>query len=203
MSIVLPTTGQLNWDVPLNLALRNLASAGMQPNDHGWITWTGDPQTCGASDAQTSGSVRMIKLPVMPQTYTLASIKYFIAAVAVTPVAGQNFAGVYDSGGTRLAVSADVTADVTVLGMKTWAMTSPLVVPAGSVIWAAVLFNAATAPTGVASAAVSGRETLYNGDLTAATARFTSGPAAQTSLPVSITMASRTLLPRSPWVAVA
>jgi hypothetical protein len=202
MSIVLPVSGSLNWDIPLNLALGTLGNSGMNPNDHGWKLWTNDPLSCGASDAHTSGSVRMIKLPSAPQSYTLTSVKFFVAAVAVTPTAGQNFAGIYDASGTRLAVSADVTADLTATGMKTWAMTAPIVVAANTPLWVALLFNAATAPTGVASAAVSGRETLYNGDLTVATARYTSGPTAQTSLPVSITMASRTLLPRSPWIAV-
>lgn len=201
--IVLPVSGQLNWDIPLNLALNNLASSGLHPNDHGWKAWTVAPGACGASDAQTTGSVRMIRIPALPQSYTLTSIKYFIAAVAVTPVAGQNFAGIYDSAGTRLGVTADLSADITSLGMKTFTLTAPIVIAANAPIWVAVLFNAATPPTGVAQAAVTGRETLFNGDLTAATALYTSGPAGQTTLPASITMASRTLLPRSPWAAVA
>lgn len=203
MSIVLPTTGQLNWDIPLNLALNNLASNGMDPNEHGWKSWTFSPSLAGASDAQTSGSVRMIRIPALPQSYTITSIKYFIATAATTPVAGQNFAGIYNGAGSRLAVTADLSADITSTGMKTFTLTAPLVVTAGTPLWVAVLFNAATAPTGVAGSAVSGRETLYNGDMTVATALYTSGPAGQTSLPASITMASRTLLPRSPWAAVA
>jgi hypothetical protein len=203
MSIILPTHGQSLWDTPLDTALRTIASGQMHPNDHGWLAWVNDPSTCGASDGMTNGSVRMIKLPVLPQTYTITSVKYFIAAAAVTPVAGQNFAGIYNSAGTRLAVSADISADITTTGMKTWAMTAPLVVAAGTALWAAILCNAATPFTGVASAAVTGRETLYNGDLAVAAARYTSGPAAQTSLPASITMGARTLLPRSSWVAVA
>lgn len=203
MSIVLPTTGQLNWDVPLNLALRNLASAGMHPNDHGWLVWTADPAACPASDAQVNGTVRMIKLPVMPQAYTITSVKYFIATAATTPTVGQNFAGIYDSAGTRLAVSADISADTSSLGLKTWAMTVPPVIAPGAAVWVGLVFNAATPPTGVAQSAVTGRETLFNADLSVAAARFTSGPTAQTSLPASITMASRTLIPRSPWVAVA
>lgn len=203
MSIVLPIHGQTTWDTPLDLALRNIAVAGVHPNDFGYQVWTSDPGFCTAGDGLVSGTVRMIKLPLNPQTYTITSIKYFVGTAAVTPTAGQNFAGIYNAAGTRVAVTADVTADVGSIGMKTFNLTAPLVVAANTAVWVAILCNAGTALASVGTAAVAAREGLFNPDQTAATARFTSGPAGQTSLPASITMGTRTILSRAPWVAVA
>jgi hypothetical protein len=45
--------------------------------------------------------------------------------------------------------------------------------------------------------------TIPNAKLTATTARFATGPAAQTTMPVSVTMSSRTLSGNALWAAVS
>jgi hypothetical protein len=44
---------------------------------------------------------------------------------------------------------------------------------------------------------------MFNANLTAANARFTIGPSGQTTMPASVTMASRTNSSQSQWVAVS
>lgn len=202
--------GSLNWGTPVNNAfasqdarISNVESGDFTPNQHGLIAFNYDPSFTPAADALTSGEVRMIKLPDFAKSVTISSIALFIAAVAVTPTAGQNFVGLYNAAGTRIAVSADISAATTVAGYSLQALTAPVVVAANTPTYVAYLCNAATPYSLPSAATVSGRGPLFNAGLTAATGRYTLGPAAQTSLPASITMASRTLLPRAPWTGVA
>lgn len=203
MTLNLPAHGATLWDTPVNAAFNTLASTGFAPNEHGWLNWTYCPSLAQNTDGLISGTVRMIKLPNLPLAYTITSIKYFVGVAATTPTAGQCFAGIYDSSGNRLAVTADISASLSTTGLKTFTLTAPLAVSVNQPIWGAILVNAAVAPSGATAVVQAGREPLINGDLTIAQSLYTSGPAAQTSLPASIAMGARTQIPRSPWLAVA
>lgn len=202
MAVTLPTHGQLLWDNPLNTVLHNLASAQMLPNDHGYMNWSSDPQHASGGINPGAGSVRMVKLPVLPLTYTITSAKVFVSVAGVALTAGQCFVGIYDATGARVALSADQAASWATVGLKTATMTVPYVVPAGAPVWVAILYNGTSVQFAV-TGAVSGQGDLINADLTPAVARFTSGPNAQTSLPASITMAARVNTPQATWAAVA
>ena len=202
MAIVLPTHGQLLWDTPLDLALRNLASGTFLPNDHGYLNWSTNPANSTGGANPATGSVRMVKLPRLPQSYTITTVTAFVSTAGVALTANQCFAGIYDSAGTRQGVTADQSAVWNTTGLKAMALTVPYVVSAQADIWAAVLYNGTSCSFAVA-ATVAGFNDLFNANLTPSTARYTIGPAAQTSLPASITMASRTNSSQATWMAVA
>ena len=202
--------GSLAWGTPVNNAftsqdarISNVEAGGFTPDQHGMLAWNFDPAMAPANDILTSGEVRMIKMPSFSKAVTINSIALFVAAVAVTPVAGQNFAGIYNAAGTRLAQTADLSTPYTVAGFSLQPLTAPLAMPANTPFWVAFLSNAATNVSLAAGLSVSVRGPLVNANLTAANFRFSLGPTAQTTLPASITMSARTTLPRSPWTGVA
>lgn len=198
MGITLPTAGQSAWATPLNAALEDLQDAGPVANDAAFLSWNYAPfNIIGASSAITSGTVVMARLPRFTQDKSVASVHFHVAAAAVTPTAGQCFAGLYNAAGTRMGVSADIGSSLTSTGLKAVTLSAPAACPVGD-YWVAVLQNAATPATlGVCSS--QGVADVMNAGLTAATAFFTDGPTAQTSLPASVTMASRTVSARAVW----
>jgi len=201
MGITLPTFAQLNWHTPLNAALGELQrDPGIGPEDYGLVSWSYPVMQCSGSAAPASGTIRMVRLPTFAVTTTITSLAVHIATAPVTPTAGQNFLGLYDATGARVALTADATVPFTTTGDKVIALTAPYVAAPGN-YWVAVLANAATAPA--FSLCASHSDTAANFNTAAASAQFTNGPAAQTSLPASITMASRTKSLNCTWVGAA
>lgn len=201
MGITLPTFGQLLWHTPLNAALSELQNApGIGPEDYGLVSWSYPVMQCSGSAVPTSGTVRMVRLPTLAVTTTITSLACHIATAPTTPTAGQNFMGLYDSTGTRVAVTADATTPFTTTGDKVIALTAPYVAAPGN-YWVAILANAATPPA--FSLCASHSDTAANFNTAVASAQFTNGPAAQTSLPASITMGSRTKSLNCTWVGAA
>lgn len=197
MGITLPTFGQLNWHTPLNAALGELQNGiGIGPEDHGLITWSYPVVQCSGSAVPTSGTVRMVRLATLAVTTNITSLACHIATAPTTPTAGQNFMGLYDTAGTRVAVSADCTAAFTTTGDKIVPLTGVYAAAPGN-YWVAILANAATPPA--FSLCASHSATTANFNTAVASAQFTNGPAGQTSLPASITMASRTTSLNCTW----
>lgn len=193
------------WGVLVNDNFEELMlmQAATQARDHNLITWAFDPATNLASTVPTSGTVQMSKVLVRKAT-TITNVIYGVATLGTTLTAGQNFAGLYNASGTRIGVTADQTTawGSGALGAATVPLTAPVAVTAGA-YWVAFVSNGTTPPAFArGSSAASGGSTVNIG-LTAATGRYTTGPAAQTSLPASVTMASRTLSAPAYWVAVS
>lgn len=194
--------GSLNWGTPLNTALANLDRA--QPStaqDQDMIQWTFDPASNMVATAITSGTVNMAKVWIR-QPGTINALGVAIGTVGTGLTAGQNFAGLYDQAGTRLGQTADQTAAWGTVGYKQMALTAPVVIATPGAYYVAILSNAGTATPAFARGSAL-TASIANANLTATNGRFTTGPAAQTSLPASITMASRTLTGNALWVSVA
>lgn len=119
-----------------------LLGADFQPGDHGLESWTHDPYAAASSVIAVNGRAYACKLMVR-RARTLASLWWSISTAGVTPTAGQNEVGIYDPAGTRLT-SANVDADISSSGTKETALAAAITAP---FVWAAFLFNAATAPT--------------------------------------------------------
>jgi len=141
--------------------------------------------------ALVSGTVYMMRIDISaPLTFTNA---HTATVAAATLTAGQNFAGLYNSAGTQVAVTADQSAAWAAGGEKNMAFTVPYAAAAGT-YYVAYLSNGASPIAPVRSVNSTFVNTFINHGLTASTARWSTGPAAQTTLPASITMASRTLI---------
>lgn len=201
MSITLPTIGQTAWGQPVNDALSAMANGAADPGDLGLTQWNYDPIgiTILTGINPASGTVRMVRLPKLPQPATINSVSFFIGSAAITPTAGQCFAAVYNSSGVRLGVSADISGQLGTIGMISFALTAPLNLPAGDYN-AAILMNASGVPS--LGACANAHSAAVNGTLPASIARVTDGPTAQTSLPANITMSSRTPIGQATWAGL-
>lgn len=193
--------GSLNWGNPLNTAIQNHDRAFNQftPQDHDLLAWNFAIPAASGATGPTSGTVSMMKL-WFRQNLTVTNVAVGLGAAGVTLTAGQNFAGLYDSAGNRLGVTADQTANWATAGFKSMALVAPVPVTAGA-YYVAFLSNGTTPPTLARGGIITA--SYANANLTATNGAFTTGPAAQTSLPVSITMASRTLSANPNWAGVS
>ena len=193
--------GSAAWGTPLNTAIAELDS-NQEPKaaDQGMIAWQFDHATNMVASTITSGTVSWSKLWIR-QPVTVTNVCAHIGTVGAALVAGQNFGGLYDAAGNRLGVTADQTANWGTTGFKEMALTAPVVIAAPGYFYVALLSNAGTTPSFARGSALVA--TIPNAKLTATTARFATGPAAQTTLPVSVTMSSRTLSGNALWAAVS
>lgn len=190
------------WGTLLNDTLFELHRTTMTNSvDHGAVAWTFDPASNSGSSTFTTGTPFMSKIWVREPT-TLSSIMISVTTAGSALTVGQNFAGIYDAAGTRIAVSADQTAAWGGTGLISMAMVAPAVVTPGA-YFLTLLANGTTSPNLARGAVAGSGPSTINFGLTAATGRYATGPAGQTSLPASITMASRTLSAISMWSAVA
>jgi len=197
--VTTPTHGQANWDIPLNAALNDLqdqininpvADGEWMPSDQSYVAWSIDPALAVNSSILTAGAMTLIRVAVRAKAATtvlVSNIEIGVGTAGVTLTAGQNFAALYNTAGTRLAVTADQSAVWTSTGHKTMALTVPQNLAAGY-YWIGILPNGTTPPqlTRASSAA------SVNSKTTAATSRFGSFGAGQTATPASITPATIT-----------
>lgn len=82
------------------------------------------------------------------------------------------------------------------------AFTAPYAAAAG-VYYLVLVCNGTTPITIFRTVAATTAAAMINHGMTAAVARYTTGPTAQTSLPASVTMASRTLSGTAHWMGVS
>lgn len=201
MGIIFPTTGQSNWDTPLNDALNDMAVGQFLPNDHGFVAWVYDPAQCSADSTLTSGSVKLIKLPKIPITTLISMLWVHIGVGPTGLTAGQSFLGLYDSTGTRLAQTADLSGDFATTGLKSGALTVPYSAAPGY-YYVALMANAATTTPAFSRSATQGAS-IANANLTTATSRFATSGSGLTSLPANITMSGITAVSTTTWAAAS
>jgi hypothetical protein len=162
--------------------LRNL---DFQARDHGLEAWTNDPYISPSSSSITNGTMYVVKLMIRRPT-TISNLWYVVTGAAVTPTASQNWIGLYNSAGTRLA-QADIGTALTSSGTKSQAIT-PQAVTAGFV-WVAILGNAATPATLIRG---SSGESSPNINLPTAERRSAIAGTGLTALPASFTPSTLT-----------
>lgn len=172
-----------------------------QPDDHAVLAWSYDPAVTSNSTAVASGTVQLIKI-VLRRAATISNLYAQVNTAGGTLTSGQNFAGLYSASGTLLSATADQTTAWGSTGMKTMALTTPQTVLPGY-YYVALLSNGTTGPAFARGNGLSGAANAINLGLAASTARFATGPTAQTSLPSSITMSSNSLAGVPYWVAVS
>lgn len=166
------------------------------PREHGAIAWTVDGAAVNGGSAPTSGAICLSALYVS-RPVTATKIYWGTTTAGASPVAGQNFVGLYNSAGTQLA-SVGVDARVTVAnGFFNEAISVALTPGTYYVAW---LFNATTTPTVLRSPNING--SLVNFNLTASTARFATNGTG-TTLPSTLTMSSNVNSTNPLWTALA
>jgi hypothetical protein len=173
----------------LQYPLSEVNRVDFRPDDHGYLSWTADPGTAsGASFTLANGTVYLSKIKVTNRSTVVSNLVYQVTTAGTTLTAAQNFVGLYDASGNRLAVSADQTTAMGSTGTKTAAIT-PQTLAVGT-YYVAFLSNGGGTAVQVAGGA--GNSSLTNIGLTTATSRALNTAAGNTSLPATITLGSQT-----------
>lgn len=215
--------GTLAWNTPLNAAMSDLQSqitansssitantagvAALQPTnfgalDGGYKAWTFPAeQVIGGGSIPGAGAVTLGKV-LVNSSQSISSVSVYVATGGTGLTAGQNFAGVYDSNGTLVATTADLTVNWAGSGWMNHSLAGGPFTLAQGAYWVAIMANGTTRPTfGRNSGSLSAA--LYNGLLPNAALRFATNGTGTTALPSSITPASNTGTNVPFWLALA
>lgn len=173
---------------------------GPQPGDFAYKSWAYDANAAVNAIAPTSGMLHLSRLQFRGPD-TVNKICFGVVSIAgISLTAGQCFVGLYDSTGTQVGTSTDISGGFGSVGEKAFTLTAPVSVSTGF-YWAALLL-VGTLPT---IARGQGQITDFgSGQLTAATRRFGSGGSALTALPASFTPSSvASVTSQNFWFAAA
>lgn len=117
------------WDMPTPLA-----------------AWNMDPALCTAGSGTTLAAVTLIRVNLRyPQSVT--NVLAYVTTGGGTLTSGQNFAGLYNSSGTRVAATADQSTAWASTGLMTMALSGGPYALAAGFYWVALLANGTTAPS--------------------------------------------------------
>lgn len=173
------------------------------PSDHGLIAWSLDPAACGATaTALTAGFIYIIEVFVR-KAATLSSVNIVVGTAGSGLTASQCFAGLYDSTGARVAVTADQSGSWNSVGNKTPAFTTPYAAAAGR-YYVALVANGTTPPNVACGSTNGATFTPGNANLTSGSYRFARSAAnGNTSLPTNVTLSGYTPDANNIYAAVA
>jgi hypothetical protein len=163
------------------------------------IAWTCDPYISGTSSSVATSGTVYLNAVYVPYAVTTTKAWFSISAAGVTPTAGQNYVGLYNSSGTLVA-SVGVDSSVTATGMQSVTWTSPANLSAG-LYWVAMLWNAATTPALARSSTAN--LAIMNANLSAVTARFCSNGTGKTSLTAITPSSNNTSTAQPIWTAIS
>lgn len=166
------------------------------PREHGAIAWTVDPRYVRADKLLVAGTLYLAALYV-PRPATATKLGWGINVAASGVTAGQNFVGLYNSAGTRLA-SVGVDGRLTAIGPNSETISVSLT---PGLYWVAYLFNATTMPRLYVGGDLSG--SLLNWNVTGASLAFATNGTGLTALPASITPSSNAVSQACLFGAVA
>jgi hypothetical protein len=173
-----------------------------QASDHNLIAWSYDPALPTNSLALSTGGVVHLVKVILRYAATINNVLYQVNTAGATLTSGQNFVGIYDSGGTRRAVSADQTTAWGSTGLMTTVMTASYSAAAG-VYYIAFVANGTTGPALARLNGLAGAGATINAGLTAATYRFATNGSGNTSLPASLTLSSNATESVPYWAALS
>ncbi|MEU9921874.1 hypothetical protein AB0H51_11355 [Streptomyces griseoluteus] len=171
------------------------------PSDHGFTAWTFDPASSSTTGTTlTAGYIYFVGLQLR-QAATISTLHALLGAAGTGLTSGQCLAGLYDSTGTRRAITADMSTTWNSAGHKAMALTSPYSAAAGR-YYVALLFAGTTSPT-FACGSTLGNFTPGNANLAASSYRFCRFGPSQSSLPASVTLSSFTPDANNIWAAAS
>jgi hypothetical protein len=182
-------------------ATQPIASALPTPEDQGLLTWSFDPVNAVSFTATASGVLTLAKV-WLRQSATITNVLYAVTTAGTSLTSGQNFLGLYDSAGTRIALTADQTSNMGGTGLVTVAFTTPYVASAGF-YWVGILTNTTGSSPQLARSGALAVSNLASAGTTAATRRYGSVGSGQTTLPTSFTPSSIAAITNGTfWVAL-
>jgi hypothetical protein len=168
------------------------------PEDHGYLTWTYEPLMCASSgNLPTAGTLQLARVHLSVAT-TVSNVILFVQTAGSGLTAGGCFAGLYTSGGSLIAGTADQSPAWASTGTKVMALASAQALAAGDYY---VGFYA-TGTTAPAFSRASAAFTIINTGLSTAASRWVTGATGlTTALPASAGTLSTTS--NSWWAALS
>lgn len=157
------------------------------PQDHGVVAWSIDPASASSSSTLTNGTQYFTSLYVR-NAVTVTKLHFIVGTGATTPVAGQNFIGIYNSSGTKLA-SVGIDTEIAAAGWHEVTISSTALSP--GIYWVGLVSNASVGAAIARAGGVSANGNNFN--LTASTYRFFVNGTSKTALDASITPASNSV----------
>lgn len=158
--------------------------------DSGLLAWSFDP-TIATQTFLTTAGVLYLSRVVLTGQQTITNGLVGLTTAGGTLTSGQNFLALYNSSGTRIAVSADQTTAFATAGLITAAWTTPVSNAAPGIYYVGVLCNGGTAVTLASGTTLKpGNVSLGNAGLTTATSRYLTSGTSQTATPSSVTLGS-------------
>lgn len=163
------------------------------PEDQNLLAWTGDPNDAGHVTAQSAAGVggRLTMVRIKFRHATLVSnIWLGLAGLPTSGPLADCYIGLYDSTGARVAVSADITADLTTgATAKPLAMVTPYLAAPGF-YYITLLLNGTWA-TNSFTLKATGAGISTNAGLSAGALRLSNMLTSQTTLPTSVTLSNQ------------
>lgn len=163
------------------------------PQDQNLLAWTGDPNDAGHVTAQSAagvgGRVTLVRIKFRRPTL-VSNIWLGLSGLPTSGPLADCYIGLYNSTGARVAVSADITADLTTgATAKPLAMVTPYLAAPGF-YYIALLLNGTWA-TNSFTLKATGAGISVNAGLSAGALRFSNLLTSQTTLPTSVTLSNQ------------
>lgn len=96
----------------------------------------------GGNTALLGSSGVQLAAIVVEQDTIISNLVMYLGVAGTVTTAGQCFAAIFTSTGSQLAVTADISGQMTSVGKKTFPMASPTAtIPGGTIIYGALLIN--------------------------------------------------------------
>ncbi|MCY0917045.1 hypothetical protein OS965_02490 [Streptomyces sp. H27-G5] len=173
----------------------NLANGAPQPSDQGLLAWTGDPNDAGhvtaQSNAGVAGRITLVKLTIKGASITWSKIWFGLAGVDGAASLANCYLGVYNSAGTLVGVTADIsTALMSGATGKSVDLVTPFTAGAGE-YYIAMLLNGTWATNSLTFKST-GAGITVNCGLTAPRLRYSNMLTSQTTLPSTLDLTQQT-----------
>lgn len=169
-----------------------------QPAGNGFLAWNADSALQGGSTfTATAGTLYLVGLTI--PALTITDVCFYTYGSGSGAAANQNYAGIYNSAGSRVAASSAGAADFIAGNGFAFApvpLSSSYAAAAGF-YWFALLLNASALPPMIALG--SGDAFIASVNLAVSAARFAVNGTGLTSLPSSITPGSNALSGAHTW----
>lgn len=172
----------------------NLSYPGNYPSDQGLLAWTYDPNEAGHVTAQSSagvaGRITLTKIQIR-SSITWTNIHFGLSGVDAGAALSNCYLGVYNSAGTRMGTTADISADFSSGATAKHVALAAAFTAAPGEYFIALLLNGTWA-TNSFTLKASGAGISVNDNLTAPRLRYSNMLTAQTSLPLSLDLTQQT-----------